>query len=50
MDRSSDLATQVQWMADAGLEDVRLLLVKHLHFAVLAGWHGQRSGEDGYRG
>ena len=39
MDRSSDVATQLQWMAEAGLGECDCLF-KHLHFAVLAGWRG----------
>jgi tRNA (cmo5U34)-methyltransferase len=49
MDRSSDVATQLQWMTDAGLEDCDCFF-KHLHFAVLAGWRGQRSGDASHRG
>ncbi len=37
MDRSIDVATQLQWMAGAGLCDCDCFF-KHLHFAVLAGW------------
>ena len=37
MDRSIDVATQLQWMGEAGLEDCDCFF-KHLHFAVLAGW------------
>jgi tRNA (cmo5U34)-methyltransferase len=37
MDRSSDIATQLQWMGEAGFEDCDCFF-KHLHFAVLAGW------------
>ncbi len=37
MDRSSDIATQLGWMAGAGLRDGDCFF-KHLHFAVLAGW------------
>jgi len=39
MDRSTDIATQLQWMAHAGLQDCDCFF-KHLHFAVLAGWRG----------
>ena len=42
MDRSSDVATQLQWMAEAGLEDCDCFF-KHLHFAVLAGWRAAAS-------
>ncbi len=37
MDRSTDVATQLGWMRDAGLEDCDCFF-KQLHFAVLAGW------------
>jgi tRNA (cmo5U34)-methyltransferase len=37
MDRSIDIATQLGWMAQAGLSDCDCFF-KHLHFAVLAGW------------
>jgi tRNA (cmo5U34)-methyltransferase len=37
MDRSTDIATQLEWMGLAGLEDCDCFF-KHLHFAVLAGW------------
>ena len=37
MDRSLDIATQLDWMRAAGLEDCDCFF-KHLHFAVLAGW------------
>jgi len=37
MDRSTDVATQLGWMSDAGLEDCDCFF-KQLHFAVLAGW------------
>jgi tRNA (cmo5U34)-methyltransferase len=37
MDRSTDVATQLGWMAEAGLEDCDCFF-KQLHFAVLAGW------------
>jgi tRNA (cmo5U34)-methyltransferase len=37
MDRSSDVATQLGWMREAGLEDADCFF-KQLHFAVLAGW------------
>jgi tRNA (cmo5U34)-methyltransferase len=36
-DRSVDIATQLQWMGDAGLQDCDCFF-KQLHFAVLAGW------------
>jgi tRNA (cmo5U34)-methyltransferase len=39
MDRSCDVATQLGWMAEAGLEDCDCFF-KQLHFAVLAGWRG----------
>jgi tRNA (cmo5U34)-methyltransferase len=39
MDRSVDVATQLGWMEDAGLDDCDCFF-KHLHFAVLAGWRG----------
>jgi tRNA (cmo5U34)-methyltransferase len=39
MDRSADAATQLEWMARAGLRDCDCFF-KHLHFAVLAGWRG----------
>jgi tRNA (cmo5U34)-methyltransferase len=39
MDRSADAATQLEWMARAGLRDCACFF-KHLHFAVLAGWRG----------
>ena len=39
MDRSVDVATQLTWMAEAGLEQCDCFF-KHLHFAVLAGWRG----------
>jgi tRNA (cmo5U34)-methyltransferase len=37
MDRSIDVATQLNWMRAAGLDDCDCFF-KHLHFAVLAGW------------
>jgi tRNA (cmo5U34)-methyltransferase len=37
MDRSTDVGTQLGWMAAAGLQECDCLF-KHLHFAVLAGW------------
>ncbi len=37
MDRSVDVATQLDWMARAGFADCDCFF-KHLHFAVLAGW------------
>jgi tRNA (cmo5U34)-methyltransferase len=37
MDRSVDIATQLEWMGAAGLEECDCFF-KHLHFAVLAGW------------
>jgi tRNA (cmo5U34)-methyltransferase len=37
MDRLADIATQLMWMGEAGLEDCDCFF-KHLHFAVLAGW------------
>ena len=37
MDRSSDIGTQLRWMAEAGLRDCDCFF-KHLHFALLAGW------------
>ena len=37
MDRSSDVATQLGWMAEAGFEQSDCFF-KALHFAVLAGW------------
>ncbi|HEV7959317.1 MAG TPA: class I SAM-dependent methyltransferase [Acidimicrobiales bacterium] len=37
MDRTVDIATQLAWMGEAGLEDCDCFF-KHLHFAVLAGW------------
>jgi tRNA (cmo5U34)-methyltransferase len=37
MDRSTDVATQLGWMEEAGLEDCDCFF-KQLHFAVLAGW------------
>jgi tRNA (cmo5U34)-methyltransferase len=39
MDRSVDVDTQLQWMAQAGLAQCDCFF-KHLHFAVLAGWRG----------
>jgi tRNA (cmo5U34)-methyltransferase len=36
-DRSADVATQLGWMRQAGLEDCDCFF-KQLHFAVLAGW------------
>jgi tRNA (cmo5U34)-methyltransferase len=39
MDRSGDVATQLGWMRQAGLEGCDCFF-KHLHFAVLAGWRG----------
>ena len=39
MDRSVDVATQLAWMQEAGLEHCDCFF-KHLHFAVLAGWRG----------
>lgn len=36
-DRSTDVATQLGWMRDAGLEDCDCFF-KELHFAVMAGW------------
>jgi tRNA (cmo5U34)-methyltransferase len=36
-DRSCDIATQLAWMAEAGLTDCDCFF-KQLHFAVLAGW------------
>lgn len=39
MDRSCDIATQLAWMGEAGLQDCDCFF-KHLHFAVLAGWRG----------
>lgn len=36
-DRSADVATQLGWMREAGLEDCDCFF-KQLHFAVLAGW------------
>jgi tRNA (cmo5U34)-methyltransferase len=39
-DRSIDVATQLQWMGAAGLQDCDCFF-KHLHFAVLAGWRAQ---------
>lgn len=36
-DRSVDVATQLGWMGEAGLQDCDCFF-KHLHFAVLAGW------------
>ncbi|HEX5224373.1 MAG TPA: class I SAM-dependent methyltransferase, partial [Solirubrobacteraceae bacterium] len=39
MDRSTDVATALGWMAEAGLQDCDCFF-KHLHFAVLAGWRG----------
>ena len=39
MDRSIDIATQLGWMAQAGLQECDCFF-KHLHFAVLAGWRG----------
>ncbi len=36
-DRSVDVATQLGWMGEAGLEDCDCFF-KQLHFAVLAGW------------
>ncbi|HEX3519710.1 MAG TPA: methyltransferase domain-containing protein [Solirubrobacteraceae bacterium] len=46
MDRSSDVATQLQWMTDAGFEDPDCFF-KHLHFAVLAGWRSDGAGRHG---
>jgi tRNA (cmo5U34)-methyltransferase len=37
MDRSNDVATQLAWMSEAGMQDCDCFF-KHLHFAVLAGW------------
>jgi tRNA (cmo5U34)-methyltransferase len=37
MDRSTDVATQLGWMDEAGLEDCDCFF-KQYHFAVLAGW------------
>ncbi len=37
MDRSSDVATQLGWMSEAGFEQSDCFF-KALHFAVLAGW------------
>lgn len=37
MDRSTDIATQLGWMGEAGLEDCDCFF-KQYHFAVLAGW------------
>jgi tRNA (cmo5U34)-methyltransferase len=37
MDRSTDVATQLGWMGDAGFEDCDCFF-KRYHFAVLAGW------------
>ena len=37
MDRSVDVATQLEWMQAAGFEHCDCFF-KHLHFAVLAGW------------
>ena len=39
MDRSIDIATQLGWMDEAGLQHCDCFF-KHLHFAVLAGWRG----------
>ncbi len=36
-DRSTDVATQLGWMGEAGLEDCDCFF-KELHFAVLGGW------------
>lgn len=46
MDRSSDVATQLQWMDAARLEDCDCFF-KHLHFAVLAGWRPTASAGEG---
>ena len=40
VDRSADVATQLRWMGEAGLEECDCFF-KHLHFAVLAGWRPQ---------
>ena len=40
-DRSVDVATQLDWMRAAGLEDCDCFF-KQLHFAVLAGWRPDR--------
>jgi tRNA (cmo5U34)-methyltransferase len=37
MDRSSDVATTIGWMRQAGFHDCDCFF-KHLHFAVLGGW------------
>jgi tRNA (cmo5U34)-methyltransferase len=37
MDRSTDIATQLGWMGEAGLEDCDCFF-KQYHFAVVAGW------------
>jgi tRNA (cmo5U34)-methyltransferase len=46
MDRSSDIATQLGWMAAAGFQDCDCFF-KQLHFAVLAGWRPARLTADG---
>jgi tRNA (cmo5U34)-methyltransferase len=37
MDRSTDVATAIAWMQQAGFRDCDCFF-KHLHFAVLGGW------------
>jgi tRNA (cmo5U34)-methyltransferase len=43
-DRCVEVPTQLAWMSDAGLQDCDCFF-KQLHFAVLAGWRAEESGE-----
>lgn len=48
-DRCSDVATQLGWMGEAGLEECDCFF-KQLHFAVLAGWRADGRGPAGQHG